>query len=87
MPKGRKPFDEEEPEPIQEPEEERPLCRDCYYFDVDRDEEVPDDIVAQCIHPDLEDYELMVTGECGCNLFEPFDEEDFEDEEEEDDSY
>lgn len=82
MAKGRKPFDEEE----EEEEEEREVgpCKDCQYFDVDRDEEdVTDETLAPCIHPDLEEYELLVSGDSGCNLFEPYEEEEEEDEEEE----
>lgn len=87
MPKGRKPYEEEE-EPIEE-QEERPCCKDCQYFDVDRTDidEISDETLAPCIHPDLEEYELIVSGDSGCNLFEPWEseEEDFEDEEEDED--
>lgn len=58
-------------------------CRDCQYYDVDRedDEEVGDDTIAGCLHPDLEEYQLRVSGDSGCNLFEPYS-EDYDDEEE-----
>ena len=82
MPKGRKPFEEEEEEEEAEP---AGPCKDCQYYDVDREEEdVSDETLAPCIHPDLEEYELVVSGDSGCNLFELFEEdEDEEDDEEE----
>ncbi|MBX7247021.1 MAG: hypothetical protein K1X53_16100 [Candidatus Sumerlaeaceae bacterium] len=83
MPKGRKLYDEDE----DDEEEERVSgpCKDCQFFDVDREEDdVSDETIAHCIHPDLEEYELSVSGDSGCNLFEQFNEdEDDEDEEEE----
>jgi hypothetical protein len=82
MPRGRKPFDEEEEE-----EEERQAgpCKGCQYFDVDRDEEdITDETLASCIHPDLEEYELTVSGDSGCNLFEPYEADEDEEEAEED---
>lgn len=86
MAKNRKPYDEDE----EEEEREVGPCRDCQFFDIDRDDdEVTDDTLAPCIHPDLEEYELTVSGDSGCNLFEPYegeeDEEDEEEEEEEED--
>lgn len=85
MPRGRKPYDEDEEEEEEE-EEERQVgpCKDCQYFDVDRDDEdVSDDTLAPCIHPDLEEYELTVSGDSGCNQFEPYEEDEDEEEEEE----
>lgn len=90
MPK--KMYDEED----EEEEEEREVgpCRNCQFFDIDRDdEEAGDETLAPCLHPDLEEYDLMVSGDSGCNLFEPYEgaeeeeeeEEDEEEEEEEDD--
>ncbi len=81
MPKGRKAYDEEE-EGDEEEQQVGP-CKDCQYFDVDRDEEeVTDETLAPCIHADLEEYELTVSGDSGCNLFEPYDEDEEEDDEE-----
>ncbi|AXA35253.1 MAG: hypothetical protein KatS3mg130_1817 [Candidatus Sumerlaea sp.] len=82
MPKNPKPFDDEDEE---DQTEDRGHCRDCVYYDVDReeDEEISDETLAPCIHPDLEEYELIVSGDSGCNLFEAY-EEELEDEEEED---
>ncbi len=80
MPKGRKPYDEEEP--IEDEEELRNVCRECAYFDVSP-EEATEEIVAPCLHPDLEEYELMVSGDSSCNLFEPRDEEEYYEEREE----
>jgi hypothetical protein len=89
MPRGRKPYEEEAEE-----EEDRPVgpCKDCQYFDVDRDEEdITDETLAACIHPDLEEYDLTVSGDSGCNLFEAYeadeedDEDDVEEEEEDED--
>ncbi len=82
MAKARKPYNEEDEEE-QEAREVGP-CRDCQFYDVDRDEEdVSDETLAPCIHPDLEEYELMVSGDSGCNLFEPYEGEEDEEEEEE----
>ncbi|MGB9692556.1 MAG: hypothetical protein ACPL7D_10350 [Candidatus Sumerlaeaceae bacterium] len=83
MPKGRKPFEEdEEPNDL---DETRNVCMDCVYWDVDPDD-ASEEAIAPCIHPDLEEYELMVSGDSSCNLFEPRDEddEDYTDEAEED---
>lgn len=85
MAKSRKLYDEEDDE--EEDERDVGPCKDCQYFDVDRDEEdASDETLAPCIHPDLEEYDLMVSGDSGCNLFEPYegDEDDDEEEEEED---
>lgn len=69
-------------------------CKNCQFYDVDRDEEDPsDDTLSRCIHPDLEEYELRVSGDSGCNLFEPYedddedDDDDLEDEEEAEEEY
>lgn len=65
-------------------------CQKCQYFDVDRDEEeASDETLAPCLHPDMEEFELVVSGDSGCNLFEVCEDlddedEDLEDEEEED---
>lgn len=89
MPRNRKAYDEED----EDEDEDRDVghCKDCQYFDVDRDEEDPSaETLAPCIHPDLEEYELTVSGDSGCNLFEPYEgdeddeDDDDEDEEEED---
>ena len=89
MPRGRKPYDEDEEEEEEEEDRQVGPCKECQYFDVDRDDEdVSDDTLAPCIHPDLEEYELTVSGDSGCNQYEPYeaddDEEDEEEEEEED---
>lgn len=84
MPKGRKPYDEDEEE-----EEEQPVgpCKECQYYDVDREEDdVSDETLASCIHPDLEEYELTVSGDSGCNLFEAYEEDDDDEDEEEEEA-
>jgi hypothetical protein len=87
MPK--KMYDEEDEEE-EEGEREVGPCRNCQFFDIDRDdEEASDEVLAACLHPDLEEYDLVVSGDSGCNLFEPYegadeDEDEEEDEEEED---
>ena len=83
MPK--KLFDEEDEE-IGEDRDVGP-CKNCQFFDIDRtDEEAGDDALASCLHPDMEEYELTVSGDSGCNLFEPYEgAEDEDDEEEEED--
>lgn len=81
MPK--KLYDDEDEENSVEEHEVGP-CKNCQFFDVDREEdEVTDDIVVSCLHPDLEEYELMVSGDSGCNLYEPYEEGDDEEEEDE----
>lgn len=73
-------FDEDEGEGPQN------SCKDCRYFDVDRESIHPsDDLLCMCIHPDLEEYELFVSGDSGCSNFDMYHEDDdFEDEENED---
>lgn len=59
-------------------------CKKCQYFDVEREEEAAtDETLAPCLHPDMEEFELVVSGDSGCNLFEPS--EDLDDDEDEDD--
>ncbi|MGI8906679.1 MAG: hypothetical protein ACR2IE_09340 [Candidatus Sumerlaeaceae bacterium] len=91
---AKKPYDEEDDE-VEEEREVGP-CRNCQFFDVDRDDEdATDDTLAPCLHPDLEEYDLMVSGDSGCNLFEPYegadedeeDEDEDEEEEEEEEEY
>ncbi|MCX7018234.1 MAG: hypothetical protein WCK47_09200 [bacterium] len=82
MAKNPKPYDAEE----DEDKEERDigLCKDCQHFDIDREEdEIADDAHAPCLHPDLEEYELVVSGDCSCNLFELYEGEDDDEEDEE----
>lgn len=82
MPK--KMYDEEQ----EEEEDERDVgpCKNCQFFDVDRnDEDASDDTLAPCLHPDLEEYNLMVSGDSGCNLFEPYEEDEEEEEDEDED--
>lgn len=46
-------------------------CKKCQYFDVERHEEVAtDETLAPCLHPDMEEFELIVSGDSGCTLFE-----------------
>lgn len=63
-------------------------CVKCQYFDVERERETPtEETLAPCLHPDMEEFELLVSGDSGCNLYEMADEladEDDEDGEEED---
>lgn len=60
-------------------------CKKCQYFDVERSEEVAtDETLAPCLHPDMEEFELVVSGDSGCNLFELS--EDLDDEIDEDDN-
>ena len=82
MGKNRKPFDDEE----EEEEEVRSVgpCQNCKYFDVDREsDDVSEATLAPCLQPDLEEFELTVSGDSGCNLYEPHDDLDEEDEDEE----
>jgi len=59
-------------------------CQKCQFFDVDRHGELVDEeTLAPCLHPDLEEFELVVSGDSGCNLFEPWDGADDEDEDDE----
>ncbi|MDD4278225.1 MAG: hypothetical protein PHX74_00660 [Candidatus Sumerlaeales bacterium] len=61
-------------------------CKDCKYFDVDREAGQPaEDFLCMCIHPDLEEYELYVSGDSGCSLFEAFSGDDDDDEVDEED--
>lgn len=56
-------------------------CKKCLFFDVEREKEMAtDDTLAPCLHPDLEEFELIVSGDSGCNLFEIADELPDEDE-------
>lgn len=58
-------------------------CQKCLYFDVERDQEIPtDETLAPCLHPDMEEFELIVSGDSGCNLFELA--EDYDEDEEDD---
>jgi len=92
---AKKPYDEDEEEvEVEESGAGVGPCKNCQFFDIDRtDVEVEDDVLANCIHPDLEEYELTVSGDSGCNLFEPYEgaeddeEEEEEDEEEEEEEY
>lgn len=64
-------------------------CQKCQYFDVEREEEVAsDETLAPCLHPDMEEFELVVSGDSGCNLFEMCEdldpEEDADDDDDED---
>jgi hypothetical protein len=46
-------------------------CKKCQYFDVEREKEpATDETLAPCLHPDMEEFELIVSGDSGCNLFE-----------------
>lgn len=46
-------------------------CKKCHFFDVEREaEEATDETLAPCLHPDMEEFELLVSGDSGCNLFE-----------------
>lgn len=46
-------------------------CQKCQYFDVEREKETPTyETLAPCLHPDMEEFELVVSGDSGCNLFE-----------------
>ena len=57
-------------------------CQKCQFFDVEREEETPtDETLAPCLHPDMEEFELVVSGDSGCNLFEIC--EDLDEDEEE----
>lgn len=83
MPKTAKPYDADDEEE-EEVERVGGPCRDCQFFDIDRaDEDVPEDTVAPCLHPDLEDYQLTVSGDSGCNLFETYEEEEEDEDEDE----
>lgn len=92
MAKKRK-FEDEEEAIIpgdDDEEDDCGCCVDCAMFCVDRDDEdVDTETISRCTHPDLEDYDLKVSGSSGCNLFEPIedsdDDDEEEDEEEEDD--
>jgi hypothetical protein len=82
MPK--KMYDEDEEEEAESEEQSVGPCKNCQFFDIDRtDDEAGDDVLAPCLHPDLEEYELVVSGDSGCNLFEPYEGGDEEEEEEE----
>ena len=46
-------------------------CQKCQFFDIDREiEPATDETIAPCLHPDMEEFELVVSGDSGCNLFE-----------------
>ena len=82
MAKARKVYDEDEDEEKGDVERAAGRCKDCQFFDIDHnDEDLTDESLAPCIHPDLEEYDLTVSGDSGCNLFEPWDGEDEDDEE------
>ena len=88
MPKASKPYDDDDEE--EEFEIQTGQCKDCVHYDIERDgEDISDDTLAACLHPDLEEYTLTVSGDSGCNLFEPAseyeDEDEDEDEEEDED--
>lgn len=74
MPTNRKPFDDEDEE-----DSNLDKCRSCIHFEASPNEDVSYESIAACLHPDLEEYELKVSGDSSCNLFEPADEEDDED--------
>ena len=58
-------------------------CKKCQYFDVEREKEAAtDETLAPCLHPDMEEFELIVSGDSGCNLFEMCEDLDDEDESE-----
>lgn len=94
MAKKRK-FEEEEEViiPGDDDDDDCGCCVDCAMFCVDRDDEdVDTETISRCTHPDLEDYDLKVSGSSGCNLFEPIedsidddDDEDVDDDDEEED--
>jgi len=65
-------FPENTPEPLDESRAENiGKCKKCQYFDVERELEQPtDETLAPCLHPDMEEFELIVSGDSGCNLFE-----------------
>ncbi|WNG13226.1 hypothetical protein [Cystobacter fuscus] len=44
-------------------------CKDCRYFNSQSTHPSGGEI-AQCRQPELEDFDLMVAGDCGCNAFE-----------------
>jgi hypothetical protein len=79
MPLNRKPYDEEE----EDDDGILGKCKNCIHFEANPSEDVSDESIAPCLHPDFEEYELRVSGDSSCNLFEAAeDEEDDEDEEE-----
>jgi hypothetical protein len=62
-------------------------CQKCQYFDVEREEEeASEETLAPCLHPDMEEFELVVSGDSGCNLFEMCEDLDYDDDEDDDES-
>ena len=60
-------------------------CKKCLYFDVEREKEnATDETLAPCLHPDMEEFELIVSGDSGCNLFEMGEDLDEDDDNDED---
>lgn len=78
------PFEPEQEESIDSRARNIGKCQKCQYFDVEREEEVAsEETLAPCLHPDMEEFELIVSGDSGCNLFEMC--EDLDDDEEDED--
>jgi len=44
-------------------------CKGCRYFD-SHHPQPGDNEIAKCMQPELEDFELSVSGASGCNAFE-----------------
>ena len=60
-------------------------CSNCQFYDIDRSEDDSEGL-HECIHPDLEEFGLLVSSNSGCNLFETHEDID-EDVEEDDDDF
>ncbi|OJH36603.1 hypothetical protein [Cystobacter ferrugineus] len=44
-------------------------CKDCRYFN-SKSMHPSGSEIAQCRQPELQDFDLLVAGDCGCNAFE-----------------
>jgi hypothetical protein len=45
------------------------LCKDCRWWQIEPEAEVADSTIGLCIDEDLHPYQLLVSGNSGCNHF------------------
>jgi hypothetical protein len=47
------------------------LCRDCQWWQIEPNAAVEDSTLGLCIDEDLQEFQLRVSGDSGCNRFMP----------------
>jgi len=45
------------------------LCKDCKWWQIEPDASVADETTGLCIDEDMQPFQLLVSGDSGCNRF------------------